>query len=414
VETTPGDVAQVDFGYVGKLYDPQRHILRRACLFLMVLGHSRHAFARVVFDQRSETWLRLHVEAFERLGGVPATLVPDNLKAAVIRAGFGVDGPTALNRSYRELARHYGFKVDPTPPRSPNKKGKVERGVRYVKTSFFKGRDGEDISEVNTLLDRWVVEIAGQRLHGVTGRRPLEVFEAEERAALRSLPRARFELVVWKKAKVHADCMVSFDRRLYSVPWRLVGREVWVRATPTTVTIYWDDTRVADHSRRGRRSVSIHEAHLPEGRRDFRHRSRGYWVDRARRMGDEVGADIDAVFDADDVLSQLRTAQAMVTHLKKFPPSSSLQAEDPSSGLAHVIVIVGIAGHLRNPALGARVRMTHRSAALSTSSREFSPGYRRGPGVARKARRRGRAHRAFEGAQRHPGATRRDRLTPEW
>ena len=104
----------------------------------MVLGYSRHMVARLVFDQSSETWQRLHIEAFAELGGVVETVVPDNLKAAVIRASFGVDPePDDLNRSYREIARHYGFKVNPTPPRDPGEKGKVESGVKYVKGNFF-------------------------------------------------------------------------------------------------------------------------------------------------------------------------------------------------------------------------------------------------------------------------------------
>jgi transposase len=107
VETDPGDVAQVDFGYVGKLYDADAGKLKKAWVFVMTLGFSRHMVARIVFDQKIETWLRLHIECFEELGGVPKTIVPDNLKAAVIRAAFGVDEETALNRSYRVLARHY-------------------------------------------------------------------------------------------------------------------------------------------------------------------------------------------------------------------------------------------------------------------------------------------------------------------
>ncbi len=100
-------------------------MLRKAWAFVLVHGHSRHMVARIVFDQRIETWQWLHVEAFEELGGVPAVVVPDNLKSAVVRAAFGVGGATALNKSYRELARHYGFKVDPAPICQPKKKGKV-------------------------------------------------------------------------------------------------------------------------------------------------------------------------------------------------------------------------------------------------------------------------------------------------
>ena len=78
----------------------------------MVLGYSRHQYCEVVFDQRTTTWLELHQRAFAWFGGVPRVVVPDNLKAAVIRAAFGVSGLPELNRSYRELARHYSFRVD--------------------------------------------------------------------------------------------------------------------------------------------------------------------------------------------------------------------------------------------------------------------------------------------------------------
>ena len=84
VETAPGQIAQVDFGYVGKLYDPERGVLRKAWVFVMVLGHSRHQFCRIVFDQRVETWLQLHVEAFEAFGGVVDTVVPDYVPRDII------------------------------------------------------------------------------------------------------------------------------------------------------------------------------------------------------------------------------------------------------------------------------------------------------------------------------------------
>ena len=139
VETAAGEVAQVDFGYVGKLFDPTTMTLRKAWCFVMVLGFSRHMVVRVVFDQRIETWLALHVEAFAELGGVPVTVVPDNLKAAVIRAAFSVDDLSELNRSYRDFARYYNFKVDPTPPYDPGKKGKVESGSSTSRATSSSG-----------------------------------------------------------------------------------------------------------------------------------------------------------------------------------------------------------------------------------------------------------------------------------
>ncbi len=319
VETDRGDVAQVDFGYVGKLYDPDQGVLRKAWVFVMTLGFSRHMVARIVFDQKVETWLRLHVECFEELGGVPKTVVPDNLKAAVIRAAFGIDEETALNRSYRELARHYGFVVDPTPPRSPEKKGKVESSVRYVKSNYFKAHAPEDIREARAGLLRWLVEVAGQRRHGTTARKPAETFEADEAQHLLPLPRERFDLVAWQRAKVHRDCHVVYRGEFYSAPWKLVGQHIELRVARNAVTVYHDDQHICTHDRVRRGQRATLESHLPDVRSSLRHRSRAHWESQAYAIGKPVGDYVRAIFDSDDVLSKLRRVQSIVTHLQTFP-----------------------------------------------------------------------------------------------
>ena len=319
VETEPGAVAQVDFTYVGKLYDPEQGVLRKCWLFLMTLGHSRHMYCQLVFDQKVATWVRLHVEAFEHFGGVPRVVVPDNLKAAVIRAAFAADDEPAIQRTYRELARHYGFQVDPAPPRSPEKKGKVESSAKYVKRNFVAPRELEDVVRARAELARWVREIAGQRLHGTTGRRPVEVFEQEERPALLPLPPSRYAVVLWRRVQLHRDCHVQIDGAFYSAPWKLIGRELWARCTKASVVLYDGDERLWTHARVPRGQRSMVEAHLPEGRRDLRHRSREHWLERAKAIGPETLLLVEEVFAADDVLSKLRAVQAIVTHLAKHP-----------------------------------------------------------------------------------------------
>ncbi len=294
-------------------------MLRRAWIFVLTLGYSRHLWADIVFDQKSETWLGLHVRAFQELGGVPGTVVPDNLKAAVIRAAFGVDGEPVLQRSYRELGRHYGFRIEPTPPRSPEKKGKVESAVKYVKRSFWAPRELSDIRDARAQLRLWLAGVAGKRVHGTTRQQPLVLFEQEERAALAPLPLRPFELVVWKQAKVHQDGHVQVDGALYSVPWPHLGAELWVRGTPKSVTLYHEDERLATHARVGKGKRSTVEEHLPEYRRDLRHRSRSYWETRAGKIGPEALVYIGEVFDSDDVLSKLRTVQGIVAFLEKYP-----------------------------------------------------------------------------------------------
>jgi len=319
VETEPGALAQVDFTYVGKLYDPEQGVLRKCWAFLMTLGYSRHMYCQLVFDQKVETWVRLHVEAFESFGGVPRVIVPDNLKAAVIRAAFAADDDPAIQRTYRELARHYGFQIDPAPPRSPEKKGKVESNAKYLKGNFFAPRELEDVVRARVDLALWVREIAGQRVHGTTGLRPLAVFEAEERAALIPLPASRYEIVLWRRVQLHRDCHVQIDGSFYSAPWRLVGTELWARCTKSSVVLFQGDERLWSHRRVPRGKRSTVEGHLPEGRRDLRHRSSEHWLERANAIGPETLLLVEEVFGSDDVLLKLRAVQAIVTHLAKHP-----------------------------------------------------------------------------------------------
>lgn len=326
VISEPGEIAQVDFGYVGKVYDPVTRSLRKVWAFVMVLAFSRHMIARLVFDQTAETWQQLHADVFAELGGVVETVVPDNLKAAVIRASFGIDEPTQLNRSYRELARHYGFKIDPAPVRAPEKKGKVESGVRYLRRNFLAPREFRDIHHAREELVAWLREVAGQRIHGTTGKRPAEVFQEFEHTVLKPLPQRRYEITTWRKAQVHQDTHVLFGRRFYSVPWKLIGQEVWIRATRSTVAIYHDDERVATHDRKGLGTRSTIEAHLPTHRADLRYRSPAHWQERADRLGVEVGQYAREVFESDDVLSQLKVVQAVVRHLETVPPERARAA----------------------------------------------------------------------------------------
>ncbi len=175
VSTGPGEVARVDFTYSGFRFDPVRKVMRKTWLFVMTLGYSRVTYAEFVFDQSAATWIKVHINAFEFFGGVPTVIVPDNLKAAVLKRAFGPDAEIELNRSYRELARAYGFMIDPAPVRASEKKGKVERDAKYLKTNFLPSLDDVDVPEAQRQLLKWLREIAGERRHGTTKRRAYSV-----------------------------------------------------------------------------------------------------------------------------------------------------------------------------------------------------------------------------------------------
>ena len=262
VERRPGEEAQVDFGYAGKMIDPESGKMRKAWVFVMTLSWCRHQYDEFVFDQKVDTWLRLHRNAFNFFGGVPERIVVDNLKSAIVRNCLGED-PQA-QQSYRELAEYYGFLIDPCRPRTPEHKGKVENAVHYVKRNFLGGRDMTTITQNNHDVLVWVDETAGKRVHGTTKEQPLARFEIE-RSLLQPLPHAPYDLGVWKQVKLHRDCYLVFEQSFYSAPFRLVGQQLWVRGGVQHVQIYTDDYKlVATHSRAqqpGQRLTNLN--HLP-------------------------------------------------------------------------------------------------------------------------------------------------------
>jgi transposase len=319
VETPAGEVAQVDFGYVGMVVDAATGHARRAWVFVMVLGYSRHLYARVVFDQTVRTWLDCHVRAFTFFGGAPRTVVPDNLKAAIVKASFGVDEDPEAQRDYRELVRFFGCKIDPTPPRSPEKKGKVESGVHYVCRFLATRRAEATLDEVNAELAAWNTDVASQRVHGTTRRVPGRVFDEEERSAMLPLPATRYEVVTWRRTKVQQDTHVLFDRRCYSVPWEHLGKEAWVRATPSQVEVYIDDRKVTVHDRGGPGVRSTLAHHLPAHRRELAERSPAVWRERAAALGSEAAAWVDEQLAGDAAVSALRRVQRAVLFLEGLP-----------------------------------------------------------------------------------------------
>jgi transposase len=263
VERKPGEEGQVDFGYAGRLIDPSTGELRRAWAFVMTLSWSRHQYVECVFDQKIETWLRLHRNAFAWFGGVPARVVIDNLKAAIVKA---VSDDPEVQRSYRECAEHYGFLIAPCRPRTPRHKGKVEQGgVHYVKRNFLGGREPTPITQANQDVLVWCNTTAGLRIHGTTKEQPLVRFQEVEQARLQPLPETLYDMAVWKKVTVHRDCYVEFDKAYYSVPYRLITQQVWVCGGIQQVRIYTlKHELVATHERAQQAGERLtHLDHLP-------------------------------------------------------------------------------------------------------------------------------------------------------
>jgi hypothetical protein len=225
---------------------------------------------------------------------VPERIIPDNLKAAIVRASFG--GDALAQRAYRECAEHYGFLIDPTRPRTPEHKGKVEQGgVHYVSRHFLAGRDPEPIDALNRKLRHWITEAAGQRIHGTTKEQPLVRFERLERAALHPLPRTPYDPATWKELRVYRDCYISFEGSYYSVPHRFIGQRIWLRAGARTVQLYTTNHElITTHDRattRGERQTQL--AHLPAEKVAGLELTRETVISRAHEIGPETAAVID-------------------------------------------------------------------------------------------------------------------------
>lgn len=318
VERQPGQEAQVDFGYAGKMRDPATGQLRKSWAFVMTLAFSRHQYVEFVFDQRVATWLLCHRHAWEFFGGVVEEVVLDNLKAAILRASQ--DDPL-VQLAYRECAEHYGFALAPCRPATPQHKGKVEKGgVHYVKRNFLGGRQPTTLTQANQDVRQWCNTTAGQRIHGTTQERPLVRFQEVERATLRPLPEAPYDLAVWAEVKVARDGHVVFDHAYYSVPLaQEPGTRLYVRGGAQQVVIYdLQHQWVTTHDRAAQPGQRLtHPDHIPP------EKLQGLLLDRehCRAAAGDIGpATSQVVGDLldDKVIDRLRTAGRLLRLRERY------------------------------------------------------------------------------------------------
>ena len=234
IEVAPGEEAQIDFGTGAPILqeDGRR---RRTHVLRVVLSHSRKAYSEAVYRQTTDNLIGALENAFWHFGGIPKTLVPDNLKAAVLQADWY---DPDLNPKLRSFCEHYGTVLLPTKPRTPRHKGKVERGVGYVQENALKGRTFTSLAEQNEYLLQWESTVADTRIHGTTRQQVLKIFEEQERPALTKLPLERFPCFQEGQRVVSRDGHVAVDKAYYSVPPEYLGRTLWVRWDPRLVRIF--------------------------------------------------------------------------------------------------------------------------------------------------------------------------------
>jgi len=259
MECGPGEEAQVDFGSGAPVITPDGKS-RKTNVFRIVLSHSRKAYSEATFTQTTEDFFRCLENAFAHFGGVPKTLVIDNLKAAVAHPDWFDPEPTPKVQSF---CRHYGTVILPTKPYMPRHKGKVESGVKYVKNNALKARQFPSLEEQNRTLADWERTVADTRIHGTTKRQVKLVFEQAERAALLPLPLERFACFHEGKRKVSRDGHVEVAKAYYSTPPEYLSREVWVRWDARLVRIFNSRfEQIAVHARHEQGRFSTNPQHL--------------------------------------------------------------------------------------------------------------------------------------------------------
>ena len=282
MECAPGDEAQVDFGQ-GAFVVESSGKRRRPHLFRIVLSHSRKGYSEVVWRQSTDDFIRCLENAFWTFGGVPRTLVIDNLKAAVTRADWF---DPELCPKFAAFAKHYGIAVLPTKPYTPRHKGKVEGGVKYAQDNALKGRQFASLQDQNEFLGQWEANTADRRIHGTTKRQVGAVFDAHEKSVLRPLPTTRFPFFHEAQRTVHRDGHIALDNSYYSVPPEFTTRKVWVRWDSHLVKIYDDRfCQVAVHARIERGKFSTHEAHIASKKRSAVEYGEDELVRRATLIG---------------------------------------------------------------------------------------------------------------------------------
>jgi hypothetical protein len=236
-------------------------------------------------------------------------VVIDNLKAAVLKASLH---DPVLGEAYRRFARHYGFLISPNRPSTPEHKGKVEAGCKFVQRSALAGHEFSDIRAANRWLASWVRERAGTREHGTTHQAPLALFETYERAKLQPLPVVNFELMEVRLATLHRDCHVVIDGSYYSAPFQHVGERLEAYIFERVVQLFKGTELLATHVRATEKGIwRTNPDHYPSAKAAYLEKTPRFCRDTASRIGPATVEVVDSLL-AERPLDRLRSVQAIL------------------------------------------------------------------------------------------------------
>ena len=255
----PGECAQVDWGSYGSVRVGET--TRRLSFFVMVLCYSRQMYVEFTVSQTMEHFLACHQNAFVAFGGVPARIMVDNLKSAVLKHVTG-EAPV-YNTKYLDFARHNGFSISACGVAKGNEKGRVENGVGYVKKNFLAGADLPDFAAINPAARIWLDTIANVRIHGETRKKPAEML-LSELPHLLPLPLHPYDVATVACMRASSQFRITLDSNRYSVPARFAGQPLTMKAYPDRLCFYHEESLIARHGRSYERNRDFEDPDHPK------------------------------------------------------------------------------------------------------------------------------------------------------
>jgi len=255
----PGQAAQVDFGYCGKI--TVGNTVRRLSVFVMTLCYSRMMYIEFFLAERMEHFLTGHRNAFNYFMAIPKMVMVDNCKTAIL--SHQRYNNVVVNPRYQDLANHYGFTIKACGVRKPWQKGRVEKNIAYVKSNFLNGMELFSLEAVNTEAKLWLNKVANARLHGSTKRVPEEVFSMEKPSML-PLNGTHYDCAVIQELRSNKLFRIHYDANRYSVPHNYASTHIILYAYVDYLLIYHQEKLIARHLRSYQRNIDIENPDHPK------------------------------------------------------------------------------------------------------------------------------------------------------
>jgi len=311
-----GQEAQVDFGKMGMMFDPETGRKRMLWALVITLAFSRYQFVWPTFAQTTEAICEGLDRAWKFFGAMIRVLIPDNTKAMI--KDPDALAPT-LVAAFLDYVQARGLFVDPARVRSPKDKARVENQVPYVRESWFDGETFASLDHTRAHAAHWCRDIAGARIHGTTHQVPREVFESVEKAAMLPPPTEPFDVPRWyDDVKVHPDHHIQVANALYSVPTLYLRKKVKARADKKLVKIYLGTECIKVHPKQppGGRSTDVND--YPVGKAAYALRSVDALVAKAKEKGAHIGVFAERLLGGPLPWTRMRQAYALLRLCDKY------------------------------------------------------------------------------------------------